>query len=247
MTLVTSCAAFENRSTTVKTTVMPLEGGRAVTKSSATWDQGLEGTDSGRSNPSGGRLDVLLVAQTEQARTKSWISRAINGHQNRCFTKQLVRFTPGWQATLEQWPHRITSDRNPSGTNKRLGGQPGGGVTPSKAVLTFDSTSHVSVEITTFSGKMHSGVTGRSDGSKIRDKVSGLMFLEPGRYERTKSKRPKKSAHRACLELSLLADLIYSRFLWSVQTIKGTPDPSNQWRHSSKANLTANNSLLPMS
>ncbi len=65
------CAAFENRSTTVKTTVMPLEGGRAVTKSSAMWDQGLEGTDSGRSNPSGGRLDVLLVAQTEQARTKS--------------------------------------------------------------------------------------------------------------------------------------------------------------------------------
>ena len=65
------CAAFENRSTTVKTTVMPLEGGRAVTKSRAIWDQGLEGTGSGRSKPFRGRLDVLPVAQTEQAKTKS--------------------------------------------------------------------------------------------------------------------------------------------------------------------------------
>ena len=107
----------------------------------------------------------------------------------------------------------MTSDRNPSGTNKRFGGHPGGGVTPSKAVLTFDSTSHVSVETTNVSGKIHSGVDGHSEWSKIRDKESGLMFLDPGRYEREKSKRPKKSAHRACLELSLLAVLMYSRFL----------------------------------
>ncbi len=62
-----------------------------------------------------------------------------------------------------------------------------------------------------------------------------------------KSKRPKNSAQRACLELRRLADWIYSRFLWSVQTMKGTPEPSNQWRHSSNASLTASNSLLPMS
>ncbi len=66
-------AVFENRSTTVKTTVLPREGGRAVTKSSAIWDQGLEGTDSGWSNPSGGRLEVLPRAQTEQAKTNSRI------------------------------------------------------------------------------------------------------------------------------------------------------------------------------
>ncbi len=240
-------AAFENRSTTVKTTVLPWEGGRAVTKSSEMWDQGLEGTGSGWSSPSGGRLEVLPMAQTEQANTKLWTSWAIRGHQNRCFTRNLVRLTPGWQATLEQCPHWITSDLNPSGTNNRFGGHSTGGVTPSKAVLTFDSTSHTSVETNRFSGKMHSGVDGRSERSKIRDKESGLMFLEPGRYERVKSKRPKKSAHRACLEFNLLAVLMYSRFLWSVQTIKGTPEPSNQWRHSSNANLTANNSLLPMS
>ncbi len=130
-------AAFENRSTTVKTTVLPREGGRAVTKSSAIWDQGLEGTDSGWSNPSGGRLEVLPRAQTEQAKTNSRISRAMARHQNRCLTKNMVRPIPGWQATLEQWPHWMTLDRNPSGTNNRPVGHPGGGVTPSKAVRTF--------------------------------------------------------------------------------------------------------------
>lgn len=120
------------------------------------------------------------------------MSRAISGHQNRCLTKKFVLLTPGWQATLEQCPW-IMLDHNPSGTNKRFGGHPGGGVTPSKAVLTFDSISHVSVETTNVSGKIHTGVDGRSERSKIRDKESGLIFLEPGRYERVKSKRPEKN------------------------------------------------------
>lgn len=38
---------IENLSTMVKTTVLPCEGVSAVTKSSAMWDQGLKGTDSG--------------------------------------------------------------------------------------------------------------------------------------------------------------------------------------------------------
>ncbi len=86
----------------------------------------------------------------------------------------------------------MTSDLTDSGTNKRLGGQPAGGVTPCKALLTFDSTSHTSVETNRLSGKMHSGVDGRSERSKIRDKASGLTFLEPGRYERTKFKTSEK-------------------------------------------------------
>ncbi len=49
---------------------LTLGGWEDVIKSSAMWDQGLEGTDSGWSNPSGGRLEVLPVAQTEQAKTK---------------------------------------------------------------------------------------------------------------------------------------------------------------------------------
>ncbi len=63
-------AAFENRSTTVKTTVFPLEAGRPETKSSEMWDQGLDGTDSGWRSPAEGRLEVLETAQTEQAKTK---------------------------------------------------------------------------------------------------------------------------------------------------------------------------------
>ncbi len=62
--------AFENRSTTVKTTVLPWEGGSPVTKSSEMWDQGLEGTGSGWRSPAGGRLEVLEMAQTEQDKTK---------------------------------------------------------------------------------------------------------------------------------------------------------------------------------
>ncbi len=139
-------AAFENRSTMVKTTVFLLEGGRPVTKSSEMWDQGLDGTDSGWRSPAEGRLEVLEMAQTEQAKTNHRISRAIHGHQNRCLIRNMVRLTPGWQATLEQWLHRMTLDRKVSGTNKRPGGHPDRGVTPCEAVRTFDSISHVTAE-----------------------------------------------------------------------------------------------------
>ncbi len=156
------------------------------------WDQGLEGTGSGWSSPSGGRLEVLPMAQNEQANTKLWTSWAIRGHQNRCFTRNLVRLTPGWQATLEQCPHWITSDLNPSAQNNRFGGHSTGGVTPSKAVLTFDSTSHTSVETNRFSVKMHSG-SRRALGSvkNTRQRIR-LDVLEPGRYERRSQNVRKK-------------------------------------------------------
>ncbi len=75
----------------------------------------------------------------------------------------------------------MTLDRNLSGTNNRPVGHPGGGDIPSKAVRTFDSISQVTAETTNLSGTMHSGDTGRSEWSKMRDNASGLMFLEPGR------------------------------------------------------------------
>ncbi len=81
-------AAFENRSTTVKTTVFPLEAGRPVTKSSEMWDQGLDGTDSGWRSPAEGRLEVLETAQTEQAKTKHRMSRAIDWPPEPLFSKK---------------------------------------------------------------------------------------------------------------------------------------------------------------
>ncbi len=142
--------AFENRSTTVKTTMLPWEGGRPVTKSSEIRDQGLEGTNSGWRSPAEGRLEVLEIAQTKQAKTKSPMSRAIDGHQNRYLMRNVEWVTPGWQANLEEWPHRMTSDRKLLGTNKR----PSGMITPSEAVRTFDSISQDNTEMTTFCGKM---------------------------------------------------------------------------------------------
>ncbi len=164
-----------------KTTVLPREGGRAVTKSSAIWDQGLEGTDSGWSNPSGGRLEVLPRARLSRPKQTLGVSRAMARHQNRCLIRNMVRPIPGWQATLEQWPHWMTLDRNPSGTNNRPVGHPGGGRYPfqGRADLRFDLPSDC--RDNHLSGIMHSGDTGRSEMSKIRDKASGLMFLEPGR------------------------------------------------------------------
>ncbi len=43
--------AFENLSITVRTTVLPLEGGKPVTKSIAVCDQGREGTEKTAPNP----------------------------------------------------------------------------------------------------------------------------------------------------------------------------------------------------
>lgn len=49
------CTDLENISTTVRMVVLPLEGGRPVTKFKAIYNQGWLGTGSGLSNPAGGR------------------------------------------------------------------------------------------------------------------------------------------------------------------------------------------------
>ncbi|CAJ0963911.1 unnamed protein product [Ranitomeya imitator] len=50
-----------------------------------------------------------------------------------------------------------------------------------------------------------SGTPGES-GTKLLNRASAFTFLDPGRYETTKSKREKKSDHRACLGFNRLAD-----------------------------------------
>ncbi|KAI3356004.1 hypothetical protein L3Q82_017277 [Scortum barcoo] len=61
------CVIFENRSTTVSTTMLPFDGGRPMMKSSVKCDHSLCGTGSGWSNPTQAYLDALPQAQTEQA------------------------------------------------------------------------------------------------------------------------------------------------------------------------------------
>ncbi|CAJ0962505.1 unnamed protein product [Ranitomeya imitator] len=43
-------------------------------------------------------------------------------------------------------------------------------------------------------------------GEKLLERAAALTFLDPGRYETTKSKREKNRDHRACLGFSRLAD-----------------------------------------
>ncbi len=173
--------AFENLSTTVRTTLLPLDGGRPVTKSMAMWDQGLEGIDTGRRSPTGGRLEPFPTAHTGQANTNSRASRATDGHQNRCLISASVRATPGWQASPEEWPHWRMLVRTDSGTNNRPSGHLAGMVTPSSASRTLDSTSQVTIAITRLGGTMGTGEGNPGSTSKIRESASGLPFLLPGR------------------------------------------------------------------
>lgn len=52
-------------------------------------------------------------------------------------------------------------------------------------------------------------------GECWHDRASGLMFLEPGQYERTKLTREGNYARRACKALTLLAIMTYYRCLCS--------------------------------
>ncbi len=161
--------------------------------------------------------------------------------------------TDGKQRSLNPWmadqPGLVPplKDLRASGTSNLPAGHPSGMCTPRPASSTRHSIPQERAPTTIPSGRMVSAVSSPSGAPNRRERASGLTFLDLGRYERVKLNRPKKSAQRAWREFSLLAEWMYSRFFWSVQTKKGCAYPSNQWRHLPKANLTANSSLLPMS
>ncbi len=232
-------AAFEKRSTTVRMTVFPAESGRPVTKSNAMWDHGRDGMGRGLRRPAGGVLLDLVWAQTWQEATKRRTSRSLVGHQNRWRIAANVPRTPGCATNLDEWPQWRTAERTTSGTNNVPSGARGGLVTWERALLTACSTPQIAAPTTQRWGKILSLVEGPPDGPNWRERASGLRFLEPGLNEIENSKRPKKSAHRAWRALSLLAERMYSRFWWSVQTINGTLAPSSQCRHSPSARRIA--------
>ncbi len=155
--------------------------GRPVTKSIAMCDQGREGTDSGWSSPAGGRLEPFPAAQTGQADTNKRASAPRTATKNRCLINMQVRVAPGWQASLDEWPHCRTLVRTDSGTNNRPSGHPAGIVVSRSAVQTLDSTPQVTAAITCSGGRMGTGRVGLASVSKIRDNASGLPFLDPGR------------------------------------------------------------------
>lgn len=90
----------ENRSTIVTPTVLPLDGGKPVTKSRAICDHGRWGTGRGWIIPTGCWWEALLRAQMGQAATYSLTSASMDGHQKRWRTWDRVRWIPWWQ---ENW------------------------------------------------------------------------------------------------------------------------------------------------
>ena len=62
--------------------------------------------------------------QTEQAAMNSLVSAAIEGHQKS--RRMRVRWTPGWQANLDECPHCSTGALTDGGMNSRSGGHPSG-------------------------------------------------------------------------------------------------------------------------
>lgn len=56
-----------NKVSHLRMTVFPSEGGKTVTKSIDTWDQGRCGTGKDLSRPAGGLWETFLRAQTGQA------------------------------------------------------------------------------------------------------------------------------------------------------------------------------------
>lgn len=97
-------AALQNWSTTVTMTLFPLDGGRPVTMSRATWDQGLPGTGRGCRSPAADWCCALPWAQTSQAATNSCVSLSSVGHQKKRNRKVIVRLAPAPRP--RNWPKR---------------------------------------------------------------------------------------------------------------------------------------------
>lgn len=106
--------------------MLPLEGGRPVTKSMAMWDQGRCSIGSGCNNPAVSQVVPLLRAQMEHAVTYSWTLGFMEGHQNLGETWERVFRIPGWHDSSEASAQWITADLRSGGMNRRPGGKPSG-------------------------------------------------------------------------------------------------------------------------
>lgn len=178
-------------------TVFPADGGRPVIKSSPIWDHGCKGTGKGRTRLAGGELPDLVWAQTAQEAIKRRASRSNVGHQKRWRIEARVPRTPGWADNFEECPHWRTAKRAVTGTNRRCLGQARGTVTRASERLTNLSIPQTAAPATQAEGIISSWVVVGVDESKRRERMSGLTFFDPGRYEMEKLKRVKNRAQRA--------------------------------------------------
>ena len=179
----TKWTILENRSTTVRMVLLPLEVGRPVTKSRAMSDHSRPGMGRGRRRPAGGWWEALLREQTSQAATNSRVSASRVGHQKCRRMKSAVRVAPRWQASQLTWPHCSTLLRTAAGMKRQFLGPPPGSGWVRWAILTADSTPQVTTPTTRAGGRMVSraGLRFGVSAGKSWDRASALTFLEPGR------------------------------------------------------------------
>lgn len=95
-----------------------------------------------------------------------------------------------------------------------------GTLTLSKTPFTSSSIPHINALTVQDGVRWWSAVDGAS-GSNSRYRASGFVFLESAKLKWVMNK-----AHLTYWELSLLANRMYCRFLWSVQTKNGCSVPS---------------------
>ena len=197
------CAALENRSTTTRITLFPVEVGRPVMKSMETLDHGRAGM-----RPAGRWLLDLCCAQTGHTFMKVLTSPRILGHQNLLRINSKVRCTPAWPVRRVEWPHCKTCDLVELGTKRQPSGASGGQVSDSRAWRTVSSMVNCTGATMQEAGRMGSRVRSLSERSNWRERASAFVFFDPGLYESTKLKWLKNSAHFACRGFSRLASWI---------------------------------------
>lgn len=72
----------------------------------------------------GGRKALGVYARGKA--TNSCVSFSMGGHQKRRRKNDRVRVEPGWQVSLDEWPHCSTYERTQAGTKRVWGGPPPG-------------------------------------------------------------------------------------------------------------------------
>lgn len=163
----------------------PPDSGKPVIKSKKTWLQGRLGIGNGLNRLEGGHSEFLLRAETKHATANSFTSLSIAGHQNQQEIESLVHCIPGLPVSLDEWPHCNTWEQTPTSTNKQVGGTRLQVLGLLGSASIFHKTQFYSQfnfrSTILLTGTTVSNLSSGSQWSNIRDRASGLVYLDPGR------------------------------------------------------------------
>ena len=79
--------------------------------------------------------------------------------------------------------------------------------------------------------------------SALLERVSNFPMLLPGQWYRAKLNQARKSDHLGCLQLSFLAVMKYSRFLWLAQISNLCSVPSRKYQQNVGTNICIYNGI----